>query len=417
MQLRRARDLRLLDLGRRLVDLLGPTSDATRQSLIALAFNSCSSFAAGAVLGSITDTFEELPGLLVMVPAAIGLRGNIFGALGNRLSTSIHAGSFRLSGRRESVLVQNVLASLSLTFALSLLLAVIAKVVSVGFGVTNTISVLDLALVSVLGGAIASVVVLAATVALSIGAVRREWDLDNLVAPTVSTLGDVVTIPALFLATRLLGHGWITTSVGWLMALIAVGGVVATLRTHLDLFRQIVRESLPVLTVALILSTLAGIAVEKQLSVFAALPALLVLQPAFVSSAGALGGILSSRVGTNLHLGLVEPQVRPGLEARRDALLVLLIGLPIFVFNGVGAHLVAGLLGQESPGLVKMVLVTLIGGLVAVLFVIALAYYGTIAAWSVDVDPDTYGIPIVTGSVDFVGVVALIVTVFALGIA
>lgn len=417
MQLRRARDLRLLGLGRRLVDLLGPTGDATRQSLIALAFNSCSSFAAGAVLGSITDTFEELPGLLVMVPAAIGLRGNIFGALGNRLSTSIHAGSFRLSGRRESVLVQNVLASLSLTFALSLLLAVIAKVVSVGFGVTGTISVLDLALVSVLGGAIASVVVLAATIALSIGAVRREWDLDNLVAPTVSTLGDVVTIPALFLATRLLGHGWLTTSAGWLMVLVAAGGVVATLRTHLDLFRQIVRESLPVLTVALLLSTLAGIAVEKQLAVFAALPALLVLQPAFVSSAGALGGILSSRVGTNLHLGLVQPEVRPGLEARRDALLVLLIGLPIFVFNGVGAHVVAGLLGQESPGLIKMVLVTLIGGLVAVLFVIALAYYGTIAAWSVDVDPDTYGIPIVTGSVDFVGVVALIVTVFALGIA
>jgi len=417
VQLRRARDLRLLGLGRRLVDLLGPTGDATRQSLIALAFNSCSSFAAGAVLGSITDTFEELPGLLVMVPAAIGLRGNIFGALGNRLSTSIHAGSFRLSGRRESVLVQNVLASLSLTFALSLLLAVIAKVVSVGFGVTGTISVLDLALVSVLGGAIASVVVLAATIALSIGAVRREWDLDNLVAPTVSTLGDVVTIPALFLATRLLGHGWLTTSAGWLMVLVAAGGVVATLRTHLDLFRQIVRESLPVLTVALLLSTLAGIAVEKQLAVFAALPALLVLQPAFVSSAGALGGILSSRVGTNLHLGLVQPEVRPGLEARRDALLVLLIGLPIFVFNGVGAHVVAGLLGQESPGLIKMVLVTLIGGLVAVLFVIALAYYGTIAAWSVDVDPDTYGIPIVTGSVDFVGVVALIVTVFALGIA
>jgi mgtE-like transporter len=417
VQLRKARDLRLLELGRRLVDLLGPTGDATRQSLVALGFNSCSSFAAGAVLGSITDTFEDLPGLLVMVPAAIGLRGNIFGALGNRLSTSIHAGSFRLSGRRESVLVQNVLASLSLTFALSLLLAVIAKVVSVGFGVTGTISILDLALVSVLGGAIASVVVLAATIALSIGAVRREWDLDNLVAPTVSTLGDVVTIPALFLATRLLGHGWITTSAGWLVALVAVGGVVATLRTHLDLFRQIVRESLPVLTVALILSTLAGIAVEKQLAVFAALPALLVLQPAFVSSAGALGGILSSRVATNLHLGLVRPEVRPGLEARRDALLVLLIGLPIFVFNGLGAHLVAGMLGQESPGIVKMVLLTLIGGLVAVLFVIALAYYGTIAAWSVDVDPDTYGIPIVTGSVDFVGVVALIVTVFALGIA
>jgi mgtE-like transporter len=64
-----------------------------------------------------------------------------------------------------------------------------------------------------------------------------------------------------------------------------------------------------------------------------------------------------------------------------------------------------------------MVLASLVGGLFTVLFVIALAYYGTIAAWRVDVDPDNYGIPIVTASVDFVGVVMLIVTVIVLGIA
>jgi len=352
-----------------------------------------------------------------MVAAAIGLSNNIFGALGNRLSTSIHAGTFRLSARRESVLVQNVLASLSLTFVLSLLLAVIAKVVAIGFDVPETIPVLDLALVSVLGGLIASVFVLGATIALSIGAVRREWDLDNLVAPTVSTLGDVVTIPALFLATFALGHGSVTAVLGWATVALSVATVVTSLRAKLVIFGQILRESMPVLVVALALSTLAGIAIEGQLSMFMALPALLVLQPAFVSSAGALGGILSSRVATNLHLGLVQPEVRPSVEAQRDALLVLFIGLPVFLFNGVGAHVVARLLGYESPGIVMMVLATLIGGLVAVLFVIALAYYGTIAAWSVGVDPDTYGIPVVTASVDFVGVVALIVTVFALGIA
>lgn len=410
-------DIRPLEVGRRLVDLLGPTGDATRQSLVALGFNSCSSFAAGATLGSITGTFERYPGLLLMMPAAIGLRGNIFGALGNRLSTSIHAGTFRLSAKRESVLVQNVLASLTLTLVLSFLLAVVTKVVAVGFGLPGTISLLDLALVSLLGGLIASALVLGATVFLTLGAVRREWDLDNLVAPTVSTLGDVVTIPALFLATFALGHGAVTAVLGWAMVAAAAVSVAASVRSRLESLHEILRESLPVLTVALLLSSLAGIAVEKQLVLFAALPALLVLQPAFVSSAGALGGILSSRLATNLHLGLVEPHVRPGVEARRDAALVMLLGLPVFLFNGVGAHLVTGLLGKESPGLASMLAVTLIGGLVAVAFVIALAYYGTIAAWTIDVDPDTYGIPIVTGSVDFVGVVALIVTVFALGIA
>ena len=408
---------RPLELGRRLVDLLGPTGDAARQSLVALVFNSSTSLVAGALLGAIVTTFEELPGLLVMVPAAIGLRGNIFGAVGNRISTAIHTGTFRLSTKRESVLTQNVLASLSLTVVLSFVLALIAKFVSIAFGVADTIRVLDLVLISIVGGLIASLVVRAATVGLSIGAVRREWDLDNLVAPTVSTLGDVVTIPALFLASKLVGQGSLTTVLSVLTLLLTAVTVAATLRSHLELFRQIVRESLPVLTVALLLSTLAGIAVEKQLAIFAALPALLILQPAFVSSAGALGGILSSRVATNLHLGLVEPEMRPGREARRDALLVLLIGFPIFLFNGIGADLVAHLIGSASPGLGWMVLTSLIGGLAAVLFVIALAYYGTIGAWRVDVDPDTYGIPVVTASVDFVGVIALIVTVVALGVA
>ena len=64
-----------------------------------------------------------------------------------------------------------------------------------------------------------------------------------------------------------------------------------------------------------------------------------------------------------------------------------------------------------------MVLVSLIGGMFAVAFVVALAYYGTIAAWRVNLDPDTYGIPVVTASVDFVGVVALIFTIVALGVA
>jgi mgtE-like transporter len=401
---------------RQLVDLLGPTGGAARQSLAALFFNSSTSFVAGAALGAMTGTLESLPGLLVMVPAAIGLRGNIFGAFGNRISTSIHTGTFRVSFRRDTVLGQNVLASMVLTFALSLGLAVVARVVAVGFGVEDAVGVLDLALISVAGGLLASLVVLGATILLSIGAVRRNWDLDNLVAPTVSTLGDVITVPSLWAATFLVGRGAFSSVLAWSMVAVSVAVFTAGLRSKLSELGTIIRESLPVLSAAVVLSTLAGIAVQKQLAVFAALPALLVLQPAFVSSAGALGGILSSRLSTNLHLGLVEPTVRPGREVRREAALVVALSLPVFVFNGLGAGIVAQVLGQAGPGLAKMVLASLIGGLLAVAFVIALAYYGTIAAWQVNVDPDTYGIPVVTASVDFVGVVALIVTIGALGI-
>src|SRR4051794_32820141 len=64
----------------RLRSVLG-SADVVRQSLVSLTLNSSTSFIAGAVLGSITHTFERFPGLLVLVPAAIGLRGNVFSAL------------------------------------------------------------------------------------------------------------------------------------------------------------------------------------------------------------------------------------------------------------------------------------------------------------------------------------------------
>jgi mgtE-like transporter len=48
---------------------------------------------------------------------------------------------------------------------------------------------------------------------------------------------------------------------------------------------------------------------------------------------------------------------------------------------------------------------------------VAIAYYGTIAAVRFGADPDTYGVPLVTSSVDFVGAIALIVVIVAIGIA
>ena len=399
-----------------MVDLLGPTGDATRQSLVALVFNSLSSLVAGVVLGSIVYRFEELPGLLLMVPAAIGLRGNIFSTFGNRISTAVHTGTFTPTLRRETVFAQIVLATMSLTVVMSLVLALVARVVAIAFGIEDALGVLDLVLISMVAGVLASLVVLGASVLLAILAVRRDWDLDNLVAPSVSTLGDVVTIPCVFVASLLVGTGAWTLWVAGLLVVVAVVVAVLSVRSRLEDFRRIVVESIPVLGVALVLSTLAGVAVEKRLAVFAALPALLVLQPAFVSSAGSLGGILSSRIGTNLHLGLVSPTLVPGRLVLADAALVLGLALPVYVFNALGAQVAASLLSQASPGVWWMLAVSLLAGALTVLFVIALAYYGTVAAWRVDLDPDSVGIPVVTASVDFVGVVCLVAVVVTFGL-
>ncbi len=400
----------------RLDALFGGDLAGARQSLVALCLNSSTSFVAGGVLGAITGTFERYPGLLVLVPAAIGLRGNIFSTFGTRLSTAIHTGTFRFTARRDTVLGQNVSAAVALTLGLSIILAVLAKVIAVAFGIGHTIPVGDLAVVSVVGGALASIAVLLATVGMAGGATRYGWDLDNVSAPIVSTLGDVLTLPALWLATGLIGIHLFTPSLAVVVAVLSVGALVVGWRTPLPDLRRIVRESVPILTVACAVSAMAGITVEKRLTSFTHYPALLVLLPAFLSSAGALGGILSSRLASKLHLGLVAPENVPSREARRDIRVVALLAVPVFAFNGIGAQYVGQLLGQQSPGLGRMLLVTAVGGAVAVAFVLAVAYYGTIAAFRLGVDPDTYGIPVVTSSVDFAGAFALVLAIVALGV-
>lgn len=388
---------------------------AARQSFVALGLNSATSLVAGAFLGAIVDTFDQYPGLLVLVPAAIGLRGNIFGAMGNRLSTAIHAGTFRWSLRREAALGQNVTASVVLTMGLSLLLAGVAKAIAVGLGVSGTIDLLEMSTISIVGGLLGSLVVLAAALGLTGGAVRYGWDLDNVNAPLVSTLGDVLTLPALYVATFVVGVSIVSPALGVLLVAASTVLLVSGWRTPIQGLRQIVRESLPILILAGCVSAGAGVTLERSFERFEALPALLMLVPAHLSSAGAMGGILSGRLSSKLFLGLVPPSAYPNRAAQRDIALVAALALPIFAINGTGAHVVSGLMGQTSPGWFEMVGVALLGGALVMAFVVAVAYYGTIAAYRTGVDPDNYGIPIVTSSVDLVGSMALVLAIVVLG--
>src|SRR3954462_12170784 len=137
--------------------MLGADAAGVGQGLAALLVSSAGDLLAGLTLGAITHTLETLPGLLVLVPAAIGMRGNIFGALGSRLGTAIHTGTFRLSRRVDTVVGQNILASMTLTLSISLALAVLAKAVAVGFGLGNTISITDFIVISIIGAVLSSI--------------------------------------------------------------------------------------------------------------------------------------------------------------------------------------------------------------------------------------------------------------------
>src|SRR3546814_12546675 len=77
-----------------------------------------------------------------------------------RPSTPIPAGELQLRRRGSTVLGQNVLAAAALTLGMSVALVIITGLVSVGLGLGPTIGLSDLLVVSVAGGALASLPVL-----------------------------------------------------------------------------------------------------------------------------------------------------------------------------------------------------------------------------------------------------------------
>jgi mgtE-like transporter len=395
--------------------LIGPDTESARQGFYALLISSGGDLLAGVTLGSIQHTLELLPGLLVLIPAAIGMRGNIFGALGSRLGTAIHTGTFTLSRRRSTVVGQNVLSALTLTFVVSLALAALAKSIALAFDL-RSISLLDFLVISMLGGVISSLVVLAITVAVAAGSARFDWDMDSVAAPVITAAGDMVTLPSLFLATYCVGHRFLTPVLGAATAALAVASLVGVVRARLPLLKRIVAESLPILLIAGAIDIIAGITIEKRLEAFTTLPALLVLVPPFLEDTGALGGILAARLSSKLHLGVIEPAARPPRAARADFRLVAVLAVPVFILVAVSSDLVSLLLGLESPGPVRMIGISLLGGLLATSACVAITYYGAIAAYRLGLDPDNHGIPLVTSSMDLIGAIALIFAILLLGV-
>ncbi len=388
---------------------------AIRRGLSALALGLVATLVAGLVLGSATGRLEQLPGLLLLIPAAIGMRGNNFGALASRLATGIHTGEFDRELGRSSFLGRQVEAASLLTLTTTAGIALLAKLVSVLIGLPS-IPLWDLLVISVLGGVLSSVVLAGVTIVLARFAYARGWNMDDVGAPAITATGDLVTLPTLLGASLLVGRPIVTPVLGGLALAAGLWGLWRGLRHPLGDVRQIVTQSVVLLTIAATVDIFAGTVVEARAEQFFHMPALLVLVPPFIANCGSLGGILSSRLASKLHLGLLEARALPGKMAALDVSLTFAFALAAFAGVGVVTRLAAALVGLESPSLVGLVGITLTGGLFAFVLLAVVAYTAATATYRFGLDPDNHGIPIVTASMDLLGILCLIAAIALFGV-
>lgn len=406
---------RLARRARRLLGYWRSERRTLRQGIVALALSTCAGFVAGLVLGSITGTLEKLPGLLVLIPAAVGMRGTIFGAMGARLGTGVAAGLFEPTLRRGSLLSNNVVVGILSALLTSFYLAALAKLVAAAFGEEAVISFWDLVTISVIGGVLASSITLVVTIGIAVLSFRRGWDLDAVSTPMVTAIGDMVTLPALFLASLLVVNDTVSGVTAVICTAATVAALLAAFRAEAAV-RRILLEMLAVVALAPLLDIVAGALLQAHDGELRAVPAVLILIPPFISQAGALGGILSSRLSSKLQLGVITSRGRPEIPALVDGAIVVVLGVAVFATIGAVSWALSRLTDGPDPGAAALIGATMLAGAIVLPITLVVGYYLAVLTSRFGVDPDNQGVPFITSLLDLAGVAAILLVMRTSGV-
>ncbi|RLI91037.1 MAG: divalent cation transporter [Candidatus Altiarchaeales archaeon] len=161
---------------------------------------------AGIMLQGMERELLKIPGLLILLPAILGMRGNISGALGSRLASALHLGLIDPELKWNKHLSNNVLATMLLNVLMSFLLGLISYAAYELTNFKNHANVLELTAIAVIAGVLAGLILTALSVLLAILTYARGLDPDNILMPSLSTVGDIITVICLLFAVRIVGY-------------------------------------------------------------------------------------------------------------------------------------------------------------------------------------------------------------------
>ena len=317
------------------------------------------------------------------------------------------------------MLAENVQAAAVLSLVSGVFLAFLARVLCGILGVRTELSVIDYVIISTVGGIIAGVLLLGITVLVARVSVARGWDMDNIAAPMLTAAGDILTLPSLVVATYLIGIPVFSSALGVTLVLAAAAAAYFGLRLGVENLSRILAESFPILAMTGTVTILVGVALQDREEQFTTLLGL--EHP----SAGVLAGgwrpwrhplqppLLQ---GTSRPYSAARDTAVRGLERLHAHLHLRRRGLRVYR-GGFAPHSRGSLPGGGEPGFLAMIGISALAGLIATTAAVFAAYYGSTLSYRLGLDPDTYGIPIITAAVDLLGFMSLIIALIVFGLA
>jgi mgtE-like transporter len=170
--------------------------------------------------------------------------------------------------------------------------------------------------------------------------------------------------------------------------------------------RHIVLTMFPLLIALSVLEMGSGYVLEALEATYLDNPTLLVLVPVMIGMGGNLGAILSSRLSTRLHLGVLEFNLR-NTVLWANILAILGLAATVFTTLAVTAWVIGRFVTNSPMAITDLLAISLISGMSLAVLAILLSIGATYVSYRLGLDPDDTTIPVVTNVADICGVLIL----------
>ncbi|NPA74819.1 MAG: divalent cation transporter [Euryarchaeota archaeon] len=359
-----------------------------RESFVALLLALIADSFAGILLNHSISVFNAVPGLLMILPALLDMRGNVYGAQISRLSSKLHLGE--ISGMKDKKVKINIISSVALAFTVSYIM--IGLTAGVFYFSRDVVVPVFIILTIVLTNHFFTSSILTPVAAyISVKSYEKNWNPDNIGVPLISAIGDFMVVFFMVFSAMLvlwLPHYLRFGLLGiWVAYTIYV--FTKTLRNKEG--KKIYKESFVVLILVGLFELVTGTLWEDN-----KIALILLLLPPFQETLGNIGSVLSARLSSHIYLGYIEPGFIPrGKQFMRDV-------ASTFVLTFIMSSIVAGLGFVYTHSFVVVGMVFAAGVLAATLLIL-ISYYLTYLSIKLKMDPDNTVIPIITTLADIVG--------------
>jgi mgtE-like transporter len=323
------------------------------------------------------------------------MRGVVSGVFSGRLTTGLHLGTIKASLTENTKLFYMLLfATITLTLQGSIMIGSFVSIISAFFWMTPIEDIFSIVLILIATTNVSLILVSPITLFISFFSFRYGLDPDNIVYPVMSTIADIIDTICFILMLILYTSGFLGFFLLILIDLAFIFIVLYFLLRYRNEVKYlgIIKELFPIMIIITFIVNITGNILGKINQFIGNRPDIYLIYPSIISTVGATGSIIGSKITTKLALGTAKATISEIKYNIPEISGTLISSIILFIlFSILSSIFVYGAFILEK--VLPLVFLMIVLNILATPLMSIFAYVIAILTYKKGLDPDNFVIP------------------------